>query len=255
MVISHKYKFIFIKTFKTAGTSIEVFLSKYCSKNDILTPIYPEVESHLPRNYDGFFNPIFEIMYERKNLKKIVTELIKKRKFYNHISANSVRARIPKKIWKTYFKFCVERNPWDKVLSHYYMVNYRSGGKISLENYFKLIKNQKANSNLTYNRFYYSDNNGNTIKDYFCFNYPLYTNSSGLIILDRILSYENLNLGLIEIFNNLGVPFGGSLKERAKSHYRINKKHYNEIFTCQQKDLIQEIFSDEIRLHGQKYRN
>jgi len=39
MIISHKHKFIFIKTRKTAGTSIEIFLSQFCGKNDTLTPI------------------------------------------------------------------------------------------------------------------------------------------------------------------------------------------------------------------------
>jgi len=42
MIISHKYKFIFIKTVKTAGTSIEVFLNNYCGEEDIITPIHPK---------------------------------------------------------------------------------------------------------------------------------------------------------------------------------------------------------------------
>ena len=63
MIISHKYRFIFVKTLKTAGTSIEVFLSQHCGPDDVVTPILPHVEPHLPRNHDGYFNhmPAWEI--------------------------------------------------------------------------------------------------------------------------------------------------------------------------------------------------
>ena len=55
MIISHKFKFIFIKTLKTAGTSIEISLSKYCSEYDILTPIFSKDIKHKPKNFmNGF---------------------------------------------------------------------------------------------------------------------------------------------------------------------------------------------------------
>ena len=41
MTISHKYNFIFIKTLKTAGTSLEIYLSQMCGNGDIVTPIEP----------------------------------------------------------------------------------------------------------------------------------------------------------------------------------------------------------------------
>lgn len=44
MIISHKHKFIFIKTKKTAGTSIEIALSSICDADDIITRISSEDE-------------------------------------------------------------------------------------------------------------------------------------------------------------------------------------------------------------------
>ena len=39
MIVSHSRRFIFIKTRKVAGTSVELFLSQLCSQEDIITPL------------------------------------------------------------------------------------------------------------------------------------------------------------------------------------------------------------------------
>ena len=112
MIISHKYKFIFIKTAKTAGTSIEVFLSPICGGNDVLTPIFPHVEPHVARNYEA-------------------------NGFKNHMAAQEIKNRVEPAIWKNYFKFCVDHNLWDKVLSYYHMVNYLVDDNLRLNSYFE----------------------------------------------------------------------------------------------------------------------
>jgi hypothetical protein len=229
MILSHKYKFIFIKTAKTAGTSIEVFLSRHCGPSDILTPIAPPVEGHQPRNYQGFINPIPEILERPYKLPSTLWHTITSReKFYRHMAASLVQKRVPAKVWNSYFKFCVERNPWDKVLSHYHMHSARKGGALSLDEY------------LTRGRF--------------PINYFRYTNRSGTrIIVDRILRYENLIPELGEVFSHLNVPFDGTLGIKAKSEYRTDRRPYQQVFNDEQRRIVEKAFAKEIELHGYRF--
>ncbi len=67
MIVSHKHKFIFIKTRKTAGTSVEIALSKICGKNDILTPISPKDEIYR-QEYANISAQNFTIPFSRLKL-------------------------------------------------------------------------------------------------------------------------------------------------------------------------------------------
>jgi hypothetical protein len=229
MILSHKYKFIFIKTAKTAGTSIEVFLSKHCRAEDIVTPIAPPVEGHQPRNYEGFINPIPEILERPGKLSSILRHSINSRdKFYNHMPAREVRNRVPADVWNSYLKFCVERNPWDKVLSHYHMHAAREGGSLTLDEYL-------ARGRFPINYFRYTDRSGRKI------------------IVDRVLHYENLIPELGEVFSQLNIPFDGTLDVTAKSEYRTDRRPYQEIFNDEQRRIVEQAFAKEIELHGYRF--
>ena len=99
MLISHKYKFIFIKTRKTAGTSLEVDLSKLMGENDVVTKIYPLEEGHLARNF-----------------------ILNNVEIYNHMSGSKLKNLLDNSIFENYFKFTIEREPVDKCVSYYSML-------------------------------------------------------------------------------------------------------------------------------------
>jgi hypothetical protein len=116
LIISHKYKFIFIKTRKTAGSSIEVGLSKVCGTEDIVTPLTPAVDGHKPRNHHGFTN---------------------------HIKASRIKAKVSAEIWNNYLKFAFERNPFDKVVSWYWWRKKRHGLSDTFDEFIEKCTNGK----------------------------------------------------------------------------------------------------------------
>ncbi len=230
MIISHKYKFIFIKTTKTAGTSIELHLSDCCEDGDIVTPIDPLVAGHRPRHYRGLWNPLPELLdAQSPGRMKTLAQFLSANRFYNHISARKIRRRIPAPVWNGYFKFCVERNPWDKSLSHYHMLKSRYQEALTFDDYFR--------------------------QGQFCVNYPLYSDDDGTILVDRILRYETLDRELGEVFGQLGIPWQGTLAHSAKSGYRDDRRHWSECYTQSQRETIARVFRREIRLLGYSFED
>ena len=104
MIVSHEHRFIFLKTRKTAGTSVEIALSGICGPDDIITPITPadEVLRADRRGPQNFESP------------PLVREAT------NHSPARKAREIVGEDVWRDYTKFTVERNPWDQVVSSYY---------------------------------------------------------------------------------------------------------------------------------------
>lgn len=94
MIISWAHRFVFIKTIKTAGSSIEVALSQQCEEAAIVTPLYPPEPTHRPRNFETLG-------------------------FDAHTPAATIRMRIGCAAWNGLTKITVERNPWDKMVSWY----------------------------------------------------------------------------------------------------------------------------------------
>ena len=131
MIVSHLKKFIFVKTRKTSGTSMEVSLSQVCGPDDIITPISFEDElvrldmgGTLPQNYGGLGEQRYRDMIKARKMKFLRAR--RRGKFFNHMPAVAIREHVGKKTYDDYFTFSIERHPYEKVVSHIY---YHARGK------------------------------------------------------------------------------------------------------------------------------
>ena len=224
MIICHQYKFIFIKCRKTAGTSLEIALSKFCSENDIITPISKVDEEERGKlGYPGPQN--YHVPYPLYKPYDWARLLVKQRRkaFYNHMPAKELRTYLPQKVWDSYFKFCFERNPFDKIISHYYW----AGG-------------EKKFGNLTQ---YWEDKGYKELQGF-----DMYS-ERGKILVDQIYKYEELPGALEVLSQHLKLPQPISLPIfKAKSGYRKDKRPYFEILSPSERQKIETHYSRELSL-------
>jgi hypothetical protein len=214
MIISHKHKFIFIKTKKTAGTSIEIALSGICGPDDIITPITPEDECI--RRTLGYREP--------------QNYTIGKNVLFNHIDALSVQNIIGDKIWSDYFKFCFERNPWDKVVSWYYWeINH--GKSMTFEEFIES------------GHFTLVGGPGGI---------DLYSDREGNVILDKIYLYENIDNSLVDIASHINIKSMPKLPY-TKNKFRKEKYTYTKYYSGHLKNKVTSAFKREINLFNYSF--
>jgi hypothetical protein len=223
VIISHKHKFIFIQNRKVAGSSVKAYLARHCGPADIVTPT---IDNRQGQNITGLWNPLPDILYGIK-FRRVFLNLATRRKFYGHMPASMVRSRAPRSVWDNYFKFCIERNPWDKTLSHYYMKSSRPDRQITLDKYLKQWT--------------------------LCSDYNRYTDRDGSLLVDRVIRYERLTEELGEVLAKLGIPFEGSLGVNVNAQFRSDSRDYREQFSAEQKAIVERAFANEIRLLGYRF--
>ena len=105
VLVSHKYKFIYIKNKKVAGSSVESFFGKYC--------IDPKKEYN--RN-----DSISEHIDEFGIVGSRTSGIKDSDNWAHHKDAKAIKDDLGKKTFNEYLKFCVIRNPYDKMVSLYF---------------------------------------------------------------------------------------------------------------------------------------
>ena len=101
MIVSHRHRFIFLKTKKTASSSVELALSEICGPDDIITPLIPADEKlrrgRGPQNYaiPVLRRPLLAPIKRMMGATPARAGL----EFYNHMPAHRAKAALPRAVW------------------------------------------------------------------------------------------------------------------------------------------------------------
>lgn len=215
MILSRKHRFIFLKTGKTAGTSVEIALSKYCGPRDIITRM-DEADEQIRRAL-GYRGP--QNLRPPRNSRKLEA-------YKPHMPAIWISKLAPM-AWRDYFKFTIIRNPWDLVASLYYWTYRHEDRKPSLPEFLE----------------------SETMRKYA----PRYEHQyriGGRIAVDKVCRYERLEEDLEAVRLAIGLPEPLVLP-RAKSGFHAS--HYRDLMTAEDAAVVARLFRFEIDTFGYRF--
>lgn len=248
MLISHKKGFIYFKTKKTAGTTVEIFFEKECVSPEMY------IASHQTEQKITDYG-IIGLRGELKRYKRILPFLQKKifnreicnqyfkHTWYNHMPASDIKFYIGDEKFNKYFKFCVIRNPFDKIVSWWWWHMFKNRDNI---NY--------------YNRIYHSDFKDirnsflewvkNTDKllidrDVYCIN--------GNSVMDYHIRYENLENDIKQVCKTLEIEFDAKCIKQYKSGIRLPQYTYQEYYDQVAITKIQKMYQWELETFNYNY--
>ena len=227
MIISHKHKFIFMKTRKTAGTSIQTALTDFCGIDDIITPDIDSVGRNIDKScWNGHPHPH---LWDVRNL-------------------------VGEDIFNSYFKFAFVRNPFDVSVSRFYWnINGKgqTGYDLTKDGFNKWVDKYTLSSifhkaeyyaiNMAY-PFLFSDNFVNN--DHSMINYDL---SGRAFDLDYVGRYENLVDDFDEICDILNL---GKISLPNKKVATREKRSYKDMYTEDSINKVTKAFSVDLDLLG-----
>lgn len=227
MIVSHEHKFIFLKTKKTAGTSIELALTQYCGPRDILTPLTAIDEARRSggrgaqhwRLHGWWGSP--RPLWQRRWLKFSAIDY----GFYNHMPAGEAKALLnDDKAWRSYFKFAFDRNPWDRQVSFYHHRYRREATPPLFADFIRSDRRARIN------------------------NYEIYS-IDGALAVDFVGRFETLDADFKHALEQVGLSLNGEMP-RAKTTFRRDERPYRDYYDPTTRDIVGDWYRREIDLLG-----
>lgn len=222
MIISHEHRFIFVKTRKTAGTSLQEALAAACAPGDIVTPTGIDNESYKPRNFSGKFSVLSYLLARPRvhSLKKIRELHRTHQRIFDHMSLEELFALPEAAAWKGYYRFCIERNPYDKMISRYF---WKFRGKPQRPSFEQFLERTKDVSDL---RLY---------------------SLNGAVAVDRVGRYETLAGDVADICRTIGLT-GVEIGNRNSG--TREQADFQSLYTPRARDIVSRMFARELELFG-----
>lgn len=232
MIVSYLHNFIFIKTKKTGGSSVEMMLAPPCGPDDIITPLGNQAElargngEPLCRNFAD--DPAWEeelrtiIKGKRPQARRKAFEAKHKPKFFNHMPANRIKALVAPAFWDRAVKITSERHPYEKAVSLAYFT-------------FKSASSFEAHLDQVVRKRGYVGHH-------------LYSNGEEVIV-DEFIRLETLRDDMLRVADKLGLPVPNEIA-RAKSRTRLDLRPAREILSDAQKEVVYANCKKEFDLLG-----
>jgi hypothetical protein len=230
MIVSHRHRFIFIKTHKTAGSSMEQALIPFCGADDIITPMESNVDSGLPRNFHGA-GPLDRNYARWRLLRKVIGRHspLLGTWYYEHMPAWRVREQLGEAVWGSYFKFCFERNPWDKVVSYFLWKRHGQGRSVPDFRDYVLKKTHRLPADGR-----------------------LYLDDDGQPLVDHVGQYADFQAEFTRICARLEIAFDGDFP-REKTGIAVDRRPYQDYYDEETRAVVAQLFAREIALFGYRF--
>lgn len=150
---------------------------------------------------------------------------------------------ISKEEWNSYYKFIVYRNTWDKCYSDYLWMLRVKGVKGTFYDYF--FKRKEFKKILKDKHVYeYAGDHLYKQKSYFFLD-------GKKIKYDRVINFDDLNVGLINVANDLNLGNNFFTHHLNKSYG--NKKHYSEFYDNWKKWLVYFKYKEDVDYFNFKF--
>ncbi|MBT9288072.1 hypothetical protein [Prosthecodimorpha staleyi] len=231
MILSHRHRFVFVKTRKTAGTSIELALSAICGPDDVITPVSrPDERLRAGRGPQNHLLPIWRRRWDwplHLLAGRTNREVPGLTRFWPHMAAGRIRAAVGASLFDRLEIVTVERNPWDREVSNYHWVHRnRRGAKPDFETY---VLDERLNIRFR--------------------NFEAYS-VGGRIVAGRVLRYERLAEDFAAWMADLGIDFAPVLPYAKAGHRPDTNRSYRGDYTEAAREAIARRYAREIAAFG-----